>query len=56
MDNAFLKRALGFGAGLAVAFTIMDVVMGDEINLVRTIVSGVVGGFAYSFYLKWRGR
>ena len=50
------RRALYFCVGLIVGFGIIDWVLHQEFNIVKLLVSGVVGGAVYWLILKMQGR
>jgi|GEM_PF-4936577 len=56
MNRSRIKRGIVFGIALAVGFTLYDWVALQELNISRTIISGIAGGAVYALMLKIQGR
>lgn len=50
------KRTLVFGIGLAIGIGLVDWIGYQELNVVKLMVAGIVGGGAYHYILKLQGR
>ncbi len=50
------KKAVMFGAALAIGFALFDLITLGTVDPVRAIGCGIIGGALYGLMLKFQGR